>query len=104
MKSEFSLEEDIKNCEWIKEKIRSSDQYACNLYASMCNRYFIKDDVMTILKEAQWSVTWRTAGRIVGDITNNEYLYYYGGGNEGILDPEIEMDLRKLGWSSYQMK
>jgi hypothetical protein len=45
-----NMEYDLLTTDWILEKVRECDVYAQNLYASMCNRDFIKYDVMPILK------------------------------------------------------
>ena len=41
--SEPNLENDLMNCDWIREKCENSESYSQNLYASLCNRIFIKD-------------------------------------------------------------
>lgn len=101
------LEKDIK--EHLKGKIKSSDSYAQNLYAALCNNRFIKQE--------EWSCSWRYAGGIISDIidgtTNgNGYLNWYCSGTfdiegylpEGMISEEIEKDLTELGWKSIDKK
>ena len=40
-----NMEYDLRTCEPMLNKVRSSDTYAQNLYAAMCNRQFQKLDV-----------------------------------------------------------
>jgi hypothetical protein len=116
----FNLELELQSCNWIVEKIKTNESYAQNLYAALCNNQFIKNEVITILKEEAWSCTWRYAGGIIADIKGyGDYLDYYctgiGNGNydskadelayrtkqyvpEGEITDEIRNDLFKLGW------
>jgi len=102
------LEQDLKNSKLIVEKIKTSDNYAQNLYAALCNNQFIK--------EKEWSCSWRYAGGIISDIIHDEtdcgnYLDWYCSGcwsgeseayekylPEGFVSGEIEEDLNELGW------
>lgn len=106
-----SLEYDLRSTDWILEKVRSSDVYAQNLYAAMCNNEFQKLDVMPILKDQRWSCSWRYAGGIIADMRQEgDYIDWYCSGigdAEGNVDGfqpestvtvEIEQDLKKLGW------
>jgi hypothetical protein len=111
-----NMEYDLLTTDWILEKVRESDVYAQNLYASMCNRDFIKYDVMPILKNQRWSCSWRYAGGIVADMRQaGDYIDWYcsgmgeGLGNgdpegtkgyipEGVVTDEIKEDLKQLGW------
>ena len=116
----FNLELELKSNDWIIEKVKNNENYAQNLYAALCNNQFIKNEVISILKEEVWSCTWRYAGGIIADIKGyGDYLDYYcsGIGNvtydtvedeaafrkkqyvpEGEVTDEIQNDLFKLGW------
>lgn len=111
-----NLEYDLRSTEWILEKVRNSDTYAQNLYASMCNNDFIKNEIWPILKEDTWSCSWRHAGGIIADMREEgDYIDWYcsgigsGLGNgdedgfknyvgESVVTDEIRSDLLKLGW------
>jgi hypothetical protein len=118
------LEHDIVVTSWFCEKVRTSDSYAQNLYAAMCNMRFIKLDVVPILKEEYWSASWRAAGGIVARIQGKgDYMDWYCSGMggfsaladetdgdakelfdrhryvpEGTVTDEIKEDLKKIGW------
>lgn len=112
-----NMEYDLLTTDWILEKVRASETYAQNLYSAMCNNGFIKLDVIPILKEEEWSASWRYAGGIVADMRQQgDYIDWYcsgigdGLGNgdsdrtkgyvpEGMITEEIKMDLQRLGWS-----
>ena len=110
-----NMEYDLRSTQWICEKVRNSDNYAQNLYAAMCNRDFMRNDVVPILKEETWSCTWRYAGGIVADMRlKGDYIDWYCSGirgdsddenlysikyvAEGVVTDEIREDLLKLGW------
>lgn len=94
-----NMEYDLRTTDWILEKVRNSDDYACQLYAAMCNNDFIKNDVVPILKEETWSCSWRYAGGIIADIRETgDYIDWYCAGHEGDVTDEIRDDLLKLGW------
>ena len=123
-----NMEYDLLTTDWILEKVRESDLYAQNLYASMCNREFIKHDVMPILKNQRWSCSWRYAGGIIADMQQKgDYMNWYCSGirgdklsteefeklsleqqarakeydayvGEGVVTDEIRKDLFRLGW------
>jgi hypothetical protein len=119
-----NMEYDLLTTDWILEKVRSRDSYAQNLYAAMCNNGFIKLEVIPILKEEEWGVSWRYAGGIVADmLEKGDYIDWYcsgmgglaGGWNkdeetfqewqtktgyvpEGCITEEIRIDLQSLGW------
>jgi hypothetical protein len=108
-----NMEYDLRTTDWILAKVRSSQVYAQNLYAAMCNNYFQKRDVMPILTDKTWSCTWRGSGRIVADMREEgDYLDWYCSGiieddikgapsyvSEGAVTEEIEADLLTLGWN-----
>jgi hypothetical protein len=123
-----NMEYDLRSTDWILEKVRESDVYAQNLYAAMCNRDFIKHDVMPILKNQRWSCSWRYAGGIIADMRQQgDYIDWYCSGirnerlsieefeklsldeqarakeldayiGEGVVTDEIRKDLFRLGW------
>lgn len=111
-----NMEYDLRTCDWILEKTRASEIYAQNLYAAMCNRDFIKHDVVPILKNQYWSCSWRYAGGIIADMRQEgDYIDWYCSGirggmsyddetvidemvPEGTVTEEIRQDLLKLGW------
>jgi hypothetical protein len=119
-----NLEHDITANAWFCEKIRTSDAYAQNLYAAMCNMRFMKLDVVPILKEDYWSASWRASGGIVARIQGKgDYMNWYCSGMggfaalanetddeakelfdrrgyvpEGTVTDEIREDLKKIGW------
>jgi hypothetical protein len=118
-----NMEYDLRSTDWILEKARTSDSYAQNLYASMCNMQFIKLDVMPILKNQRWSCSWRHAGGIVADMREQgDYMDWYCSGingsydysegqqqpdqkgyvPEGFVTDEIREDLKKLGWAAVE--
>ena len=93
------MDMDICQCKWIVEKVRADDRYAKKLYGAMCNIRWQYQDIMPILKDKWWTVSWRSAGGIVADIRGEgDYLDWYCSGNEGRVDPEIEEDLAAIGW------
>lgn len=111
-----NLEYDLLTTEWILEKVRNDEAYAQNLYASMCNTDFVKNDLWPILKQEKWSCTWRYAGGIIADMLGKgDYIDWYCSGipghkkshddsiterfvGEGCVTDEIRDDLLKLGW------
>ena len=96
----FDLETDMA-CSNIMAKVYD-DTYAQELYAALCNMHWCKKDVMTILTEDYWSVTWRTAGGIVADFRahwyDEDYTAWYCSGNEGTVSDRVKADLADLGW------
>lgn len=111
-----NLEYDLRSTDWVVEKARSSDGYAQNIYAALCNNEFQKLDVIEILKDNIWSCSWRYAGGIVSHMRESgDYIDWYcsgigdGLGNgdsdrtkgyvgEGCITDEVREDLQKLGW------
>jgi hypothetical protein len=123
-----NMEYDLRSTDWILAKARESNVYAQNLYAAMCNRDFIKYDVMPILKNQRWHCSWRYAGGIVSDMLGKgDYIDWYCSGirgerlaeeefqklsleqqakakeydayvGEGVVTDEIREDLFRLGW------
>jgi hypothetical protein len=117
---ERNMEWDLVTTDWILEKCRSSESYAQNLYAAMCNNEFIKIEVIPILKNETWGCSWRYAGGIVADMRQEgDYIDWYCSGirnttigdeesefwkehnyvAEGCITDEIRNDLQRLGWA-----
>jgi hypothetical protein len=121
---EQNLERDLKDARWLVDKVRSSDAYAQNLYAALCNNAFQKLEVVPILRDDAWSCTWRYAGGIVAGIRcEGDYMDWYCSGiqgdpeeidyaaaeaqgfeiqkyvSESIITDEIRQDLKLLGWT-----
>ncbi len=116
---ENNMEYDLLTTDWILEKVRTSDYYAQNLYAAMCNNGFIKMEVIPILKQEEWSCSWRYAGGIIADMQQKgDYIDWYCSGirndgyqddldtvrpeqyvSEGLITDEIRNDLQRLGWA-----
>jgi hypothetical protein len=119
-----NLEYDLLTTEWILDKVRSSDSYAQNLYAALCNVEWRKRDLWTELKEENWGCSWRYAGGIIADMQQKgDYIDWYCSGMGGLnreyegaetneewqkrtgyvpeatVTEEIERDLNKLGWT-----
>ena len=122
-----NMEYDLLTTDWILEKVRNDEVYAQNLYASMCNTNFMRNDVWPLLVEQKWSCSWRYAGGIIADMRQEgDYIDWYCSGirndsyqsepfdptdeqrermaivnkfvGEGYVTDEIRDDLLKLGW------
>lgn len=114
-----NMEYDLVTTDWILEKVRSSEAYAQNLYAAMCNNDFMKREMWPILKEQTWGCSWRSAGGIIADMQQKgDYIDWYCSGirndpfydsekhssypngyvPESVVTEEIETDLHRLGW------
>jgi len=118
--AENNMEYDLRTTGWILEKVRSSNSYAQNLYAAMCNNDFLKNEFMPRLSGKTWSCSWRYAGGIIADMQGHgDYINWYCSGIRGghldaeeddikehdlgfvaesVVTDEIRADLRKLGW------
>lgn len=94
-----NLEYDLRSTDWILNKVRASDEYAHQLYATLCNNEFLKKEIWPILKDETWSCSWRYAGGIIADMREvGDYIDWYCGGDEGRVFEEIETDINALGW------
>jgi hypothetical protein len=114
-----NLEYDLRATDWILEKVRSSESYAQNLYAAMCNNDFQKLAVIPILRDQRWSSSWRHSGGIIADMREEgDYIDWYCSGirndtgydpemniaypngyvPEAVVTDEIREDLKQLGW------
>ena len=86
-----NMEYDLRSTQWIIDKVKSSEVYAQNLYAAMCNNDFTKNDIWPILTEKRWSCSWRHAGGIIADMQEKgDYIDWYCSGirNSKILDDD----------------
>jgi hypothetical protein len=110
------MEYDLRTNVDMLAKVRSSDVYAQNLYAAMCNREFQRNDTWPILTDQRWSCSWRYAGGIVADMRESgDYIDWYCSGmgrlsydpdegrkegfvTESVVTDEIRADLFQLGW------
>lgn len=106
-----NLEWDLRSTDWIIAKARASNAYAQNIYAALCNNGFTKLDVIPLLKEEEWSCSWRYAGGIVAHMRQEgDYIDWYCSGirdldspdngsvPEGKITKEIREDFKRLGW------
>jgi hypothetical protein len=106
-----NMQWDLRTTDWILEKVRSSDVYAQNLYAAICNNDFMKLEVVPILTDKTWSASWRSAGGIIADMKQEgDYIDWYCSGirdidadpngyvSEMVVTDEIRADLKRLGW------
>ena len=123
-----NMEYDLRSSEFMVAKVRASEAYAQNLYAAMCNREFVKNDVWPLLKNQTWSCSWRYAGGIVAHMDGKgDYIDWYCSGirgdsseeelskltqeqrdkygwyqthfvGEGHVTDEIREDLKSIGW------
>ena len=119
-----NLEYDLRSTDWILAKARASDNYAQNVYASMCNIRWQRIGMWPALKDEYWSCSWRAAGGVVADMLGKgDYIDWYcsGIGNneagygldhyqptpdpdgrdyvpEGTVTEEIRKDFQELGW------
>ena len=99
-----NMEYDLRSTQWIIDKVKGDDVYAQNLYASMCNRDFTKNDVWPILTEKRWSCSWRHAGGIIADMQEKgDYIDWYCSGirDSKILDDDEFSALTKEQQESY---
>lgn len=95
------MERELLGCNLVAEKCRSSEDYSQNLYAALCNNYFVRDG-------ARWSCSWRQAGSVVAELRGKgDYMDWYCSGispfgdfvPEGVVTEEIRNDLTLIGWS-----
>ena len=101
-----NLEYDLRSTQWICDKVKYSVTYAQNLYAALCNNYFLKNDVWPILNEKYWSCSWRHAGGYIDwycsgigeGLGNGDETGLKGYVPESTVTELIKHDLRILGW------
>jgi len=99
-----NMEYDLRSTQWIIDKVKGDEVYAQNLYASMCNRNFTRNDVIPILTEKRWSCSWRHAGGIIADMQEKgDYIDWYCSGirDSKILDDDEYNALTKEQQESY---
>jgi len=99
-----NMEYDLRNTQWIIDKVKSSEVYAQNLYAAMCNNDFTKNDVWPILTDKRWSRSWRSAGGIIADMQEKgDYIDWYCSGirDSKILDDDEFSALTKEQQEHY---
>jgi hypothetical protein len=99
-----NMEYDLRSTQWIIDKVKSSEVYAQNLYAAMCNNDFTKNDVWPILTEKRWSRSWRSAGGIIADMQEKgDYIDWYCSGirDSKILDDDEFRALTKEQQEHY---
>ena len=77
--------------------VRDSDLFAALLYAALCNRMWIHEAT-----GQEWSVSRRSAGSVVALRGSGDYLDWYCGGEEGMLDQQAVAELQALGWSPVE--
>ncbi len=88
-----NMEYDLLTTDWILEKVRTRDDYAQNLYAAMCNNGFIRLEVIPVLKQEEWSCSWRYAGGIIADMQQKgDYIDWYCSGIRDTYDKTEEED------------
>jgi hypothetical protein len=115
-----SMQTDMMDAEWFRDKVKLSESYAQNLYAAMCNNEFQKQDTWEVLTDNRWSCSWRAAGSVVATLREQgDYMNWYCSGMGGFADyetdpetyyketgyvkesevtDEIRADLLRLGW------
>lgn len=121
---ENDLEYDLRSTAWVVDKARTSESYAQNIYAALCNMKWQRIDVWPVLKDETWSCSWRSAGGIVADMRGEgDYIDWYCSGmgglnreyegeetndqwkqrtqyvSEGTVTDEIREDFARLGWA-----
>jgi hypothetical protein len=103
--AKFNMEQDIFDAEWLRQKLRTSDEYAQEFYAALCNNVFHKQGEDP---DALYSFSWRQAGSVVADVRRKgDYLDWYCSGvaptnvNEGDVTVDVAEDLKKLGWDVW---
>ena len=122
-----SMQTDMMEAEWFRNRVKQSKSYAQNLYAAMCNNEFQKQDTWEVLSDSRWSCSWRAAGGVVATLRDcgEDYMDYYCSGMGGFAtldrDPgiyyeengyvkesevtaEIREDLLRLGWIVFAME
>lgn len=93
MKTNFSLEHELRSDAYICSRVCASDSYAQNLYAALCNNRFQKLDVVSVLADDLWSCSWRYAGGIISEIRGTgSYIDWYCTGITGGDEPEVYMN------------
>lgn len=113
----LSLEDDLKKCNWILDKLKNSESYAQNLYAAFCNVEWQKVNTQAALQEESWFISWRSSGGLIAELRDvgEDYMDFYCSGifnsedkeimphleqyvSEGTVTEEVKHDLAQLGW------
>jgi hypothetical protein len=98
-----NMEYDLRACEWMVAKVRAREEYAQNLYAAMCNRDFVKNDVWPLLANKTWSCSWRYAGGIVAHMAGEgDYIDWYCSGINGRLDDDDRAKMAPEAIARYE--
>lgn len=123
----YSMQTDMMETEWFRNKVKRSKSYAQNLYAAMCNNEFQKQDTWEVLTDNRWGCSWRAAGGVVATLRDcgEDYMDYYCSGmgayaiddknpekyyaetgyvHEEVVTDEIRADLLRLGWVVFAME
>ena len=101
----LNLEYDLRSTKWICDKAKTSNIYAQNLYAAMCNNDFQKNDVWPTLKNQTWSCSWRHAGGIIADMREQgDYIDWYCSGiyDNHDMEPALFDDLTEEQQTHYK--
>ena len=97
-----NMEYDLRSTKWICDKAKANEAYAQNIYAAMCNREFVKNDVWPILTDKRWSCSWRSAGGIVANmVEKGDYIDWYCSGIQTVMSDEEYQDLTKEQQERY---
>jgi hypothetical protein len=101
------LSYDLRKCEWIVGKCKSSRQYSQNLYAALCNNSFFKNG-------REWACSWRSSAGLVSNLREEgDYIEWYCSGipaewnalmdiglvGEGTITEQVRSDLSAIGWT-----
>ncbi len=81
-----------------REDLRKDDGLARELYSSMCNVVWRHQGMP---EGTEWSVSWRSAGRIVAELRGlgEEYTDFYCSSGEGDVTERIAARLSAMGWT-----
>ena len=65
--SKRDLEQDLIDCQFIKDKVRNEDGYDTRLYDALCNTNWYHDSDLhgDGSKDDSWHCSWRYAGGVV---------------------------------------
>jgi hypothetical protein len=98
------LGHELRRCEEIVRKCKSSPSYNQNVYAALCNNLFVKNG-------AEWGCSWRAAGGLAAHLREQgDYVDFYCSGladvllvangyvAEGVVTDEVREDIASLGW------
>ncbi len=80
----------------LADRIGADDVFAREVYASLCNMQWQRDDMEELV-----SLSWRAAGGVVADLVGRGecYLDYYCSGNESVVSERVREALGELGWT-----